>query len=70
MNQKISSKLNGVDWFSILLFSFADGTRKIVYPSGEEETHFNDGTVQRVGNDKMKVIDYANGLKVMKMMNC
>lgn len=42
---------------------FADGTQKIIYANGEEETLFVDGTVQRVGKNRIKTIEYPNGEK-------
>lgn len=42
---------------------FSDGTEKYIYPNGEEETVFADGTVQKVGKDKVKTIEYPNGSK-------
>lgn len=45
--------------------SFADGTKKFINNNGEETTIFTDGTVQRVGADKIKYIEFANGQKVL-----
>ncbi len=44
---------------------FADGTEKNIKPNGEEETVFVDGTVQRVNKNKVKVIEYTDGKKVI-----
>jgi hypothetical protein len=40
-----------------------DGTEKFIYPNGEEETIFHDGTIQKIGKDKIKTIQYPNGSK-------
>ena len=44
--------------------SFCDGTKKQITINGEEETLFTDGTVQKIGSNKVKTIGYSNGQKV------
>lgn len=41
-----------------------DGTEKYIYTNGEEETVFANGTVQKIGRDKTKTIEYTNGSRV------
>mgnify|MGYP001134487269 CR=1 FL=1 len=64
MDLKTYSKFVG---HFVLILSFADGTKKNIMANGEEETLFNDGTVQRVNAQKIKTIEYANGQKVNLM---
>ncbi len=46
------------------MYRFSDGTEKLIFSSGEEETRFSDGTIQRIGANQHKIIIYPNGQKV------
>lgn len=49
---------------SLLTPRFADQTEKYIYTNGEEETVFADKTIQRIGVDGKKTLEYPNGTKV------
>jgi len=42
---------------------FNDGTVKCIFPNGEEENLLNDGIIERVNKNGVKIVSYPNGDK-------